>query len=153
MPNHKQLPLNIPRPLQTIILFPLRQRMAMNIRRKITNRRLHPLIQCTPIRQMTPQAHPRRAHAAITRRQRQQVINRKGRVLIVGGEFLGDLPFVTGVGVFGVVLEGLGASEFVVAGGGCADVALPGDLAGESGDGAGHCVVAFEYLGLWSVGM
>lgn len=94
---------------------------------------------------MTPQAHPRRAYVAITRRQRQQVINRKGCVLIVGGEFLGDFPFVAGVGVFGVVLEGFGTGEFVVTRGGCADVALSGDLAGETGDGAGHCVVAPEY--------
>lgn len=74
---HKQFSLDIPCPVQTIITLPSSKRVTMNIRRKVTNRRLHPIIQRTPIRQMTPQTHPRRAHAAITRRQRQEIINRE----------------------------------------------------------------------------
>lgn len=86
----------------------------MHIRREITNRRLDPAIQRTAIRQMTPQAHPRRAHPSIARRQRQQVVHRQRRVLVVGGQFLAHFPFVAVVRVFGVVLEGFGAGELVV---------------------------------------
>lgn len=55
--------------------------------------------------------------------------------------YLSDLPGIALVGVFGVVLEGLGACEFMVAGRGGADVALAGDLTGEACDGTGHCMV------------
>jgi hypothetical protein len=48
------------------------------------------------------------------------------------------LPFVSGVCAGAVVGEGFGAGELVVGGGGCDDVALGGDLAGETGDGAGY---------------
>ena len=55
-----------------------------------------------------------------------------------GWAYLGNLPGVAVVGAFGVVGEGCRAREFVVAAGGCDDVAVGGDLAGEALDGAGH---------------
>lgn len=48
------------------------------------------------------------------------------------------LPFVSGICAGSIVGEGLGASKFVVRRGGGDDVALGGDLAGETGDGTGH---------------
>ena len=123
----------------------------MHIRREIANRRLHPAIQRAAIRQMTPQAHPRRAHPPIARRQRQQVVHRQRGVLVVGGQFLGRFPGVAVVGIFGVVLKGFWAGELVVGGGGGADVALAGDLAREALDGAGYFV--FVCLVCWFVGL
>lgn len=86
----------------------------MNIRRKITHTRLHPLIQRTPVRQMPTQTHPRGPNLPIARRQRQQIIHRQRRVLVVRRQLLGDFPFVAVVRVFGVIGEGFGAGEFVV---------------------------------------
>ena len=60
-----------------------------------------------------------------------------------GGDFiyyLLDFVVVACVGSGPVVGEGFRAGEFVVAGGGGDDVAVAGDLAGESGDGAGYLV-------------
>lgn len=56
-----------------------------------------------------------------------------------------DLVLVATVCVLDVVLEGFGAGEVVVGGGGCDDVALACDLAGESCDGAG------DYFSVWLV--
>ncbi len=67
--HHQQLPLNIPRPRQTIIILPQRQRFTVNISGKVTHSRLDTTIQRTAIRQMPAQTHPRRADAAIARRQ------------------------------------------------------------------------------------
>ena len=52
-------------------------------------------------------------------------------------DYLVDLVLVPAVRVGGVVLERLGAGEVVVGRGGGDDVALPGYLTGEAGDGAG----------------
>jgi hypothetical protein len=83
--HHQQLPLNIPRPRQTIIVLPLRQRLAMNISSKVTHRRLNPTIQRTPVRKVTTQTHTRRANTAIARRQREQIVYRETGVFVVGG--------------------------------------------------------------------
>lgn len=53
--------------------------------------------------------------------------------------YLVNLILVAAVGVLHVVLEGLWASEVVIGGGGGDDVALAGNLAGETGNRASDC--------------
>jgi hypothetical protein len=61
-----------------------------------------------------------------------------GREGIKHKGYLRDLPLITLVGAGNIVCERFWASELVVGGWGCDDVALGGDLAGEAGDGAGY---------------
>lgn len=66
---HQQFTLNIPRALHTIIVFPLGQGLAVDIRGKVTHSRLDSAIQRTTIRKVSTQTHPRGADATIARRQ------------------------------------------------------------------------------------
>ena len=88
---------------------------------------------------MTPQTHPRSPDTPIARVQSQQVVYRQLGILVVGAQFLGHFPLVAVLRVFGVVFERLGAGELMVARRRRADVALAGDLSGESRYGTGYC--------------
>lgn len=86
--NHDQLPLYIPRPLQTIIILPLPQRLAVDIRRKEASRSFDALVQGTPIRQVSSQTHTRCANSAVAGWEGQEVVDGEGGVFVVCGEFL-----------------------------------------------------------------
>lgn len=87
------------------------------------------------------QARTGSANAAVTCWQIEQYINGEFRIFIVSFDFLGDLPFVSGICARAVVGQGLWAREFVVGRWGRDDVALRRDLTCEARHGAGHCVV------------
>ena len=71
--------------------------------------------------------------------QREEVIDRLVRILIVGFERLDCLPFVALVGSRDIVGERLGAGEVVVAAWGGDDIPLTRDLPGEPSYRAGDC--------------
>lgn len=86
--HHNQLPLDIPRSSQTIIILPLSQCLTMDIRRKVADSCLDPTIQRTAIRKMSTQTHTRGAYPAIASWKRQKVVDTKRGILVVSFKFL-----------------------------------------------------------------
>jgi hypothetical protein len=70
---------------------------------------------------------------------REQVDAQRG-VVVVGSDLLLNFPRVTCVSTRTIVGESFRASELVVGAGSCDDVAVGGDLAGETLHRAGHWV-------------
>ena len=54
------------------------------------------------------------ANASVARGEREQRVDGESGVFVVGGDFLGDLPFVALVGSGAVVRKGLRTGEFMV---------------------------------------
>lgn len=85
---HDEFALDFTRSLQTIVILPLAQRRAVNVRREIAHGGLDPLVERTAEGQMPTETHARGADAAVARRQREEVVDRQGGILVVGGQFL-----------------------------------------------------------------
>lgn len=111
----------------------------MDVSREVADGGADAGVQRAPVRQVATQTHAGGADAAVAGRQRQQRVDGEAGILIVGGHLLGDLQLVALVGAGPVVGERLGADEFVVGGDCRDDEALAANLAGEAGDGTGHC--------------
>lgn len=88
---------------------------------------------------MATKAHSRAANETSTGREAQQIVDGRVRVRIIRLERLLDLELVPLVGIRGIILEGLRAHKVMVRGRRSNDIALPSDLAGESGYRTSHC--------------
>lgn len=112
--------------------------MRVDICREIAHRGRDTRVECAAVCEVPAETHARGADAAVACLEPQKGGDGELGVFVISGQLLGDFPLVARVGAGDVVGEGLWAGEFVVGGGGCDDVALSGDLAGEAGDRAGY---------------
>jgi hypothetical protein len=87
--------------------------------------------------EVAAETHSRGADAAVAGLHAREEVDAQRGVFVVGRELLLDLPCVACVGAGAIVGECFRAGELVVAAGCGDDVAVGGDLAGETLDGAG----------------
>jgi hypothetical protein len=89
---------------------------------------------------MPAQTHACGANPAVAIRQADERVDAECGILVISRKFLLDLPGIAFVCARAVVRECFGTSELVVAAWCGDDVAMAGDLAGETLDWAGHLV-------------
>lgn len=85
---HNQLPLNIPRPCQTVVILPLPERVAVDVRREVTYRGPDPAVERAAVREVSAQTHARGADPAVAGWQGEEVVDCEGGVFVIGGKFL-----------------------------------------------------------------
>ena len=101
--DHDQLAFDVSSSLETVVILPLAQGVDVDICREETDCGLDPRVQCTSVREVASQAHPRGSYLSVARLEAQKKGDCELSVFIVGGYFLGDFPPVSVVGA-GVVV-------------------------------------------------